>query len=147
MAYTRRPQFVEKEPPKGRSIVYYLGAHPWKGLCLPGVAEYERNDKGERKWSEAEFVGEGMTFYTFELKDPADSVRYVICDLPQHLYFFALHRDSDSAHPYKVKPTAAHKKTMERIQAAFTLDNITGHLKARKDAIQLESDLSALLKE
>jgi hypothetical protein len=145
--------FVEREVPKGRSIVYYTGAHPWKGLCLPGVADYPRKETkvegqvGERVWSEAEFVGEGMTFYTFELRDPTDKARYAICDLPQHLYFFALHRDSDGAHPYRVKPTAAHKKMMERIQAAYTLDNITGHLKARKDALQLESDLDALLKE
>lgn len=146
MAYSSKPKFVEVAPPKGRSVVYYLGAHPHKGLALPGAADYPIKD-GAKQFDKAEFVADGMVAYDFERVDPASKTRYALCDLPQHLLFFAVHVDGENTHPYKVKPTPNHKKVLGKLQALYIVDNATGALKLRKDVAQMEADLDALLSE
>lgn len=143
MAFTSKPKRVEAETPKGRSLVYYLGAHPFKGIGLPGTADYMRDAEGKVQY--VDYVADGMTVYDFDRVDPKAGKRYAIVDLPQHLYFFALWRNAEGVREYEVKATAKHKQALETIQRAFIIDLSTGYLKARQEAAQLEADLGAIL--
>ncbi len=130
MAFTKKPKFNEQTPEKGRSVVYYLGGHPWKAVPVHGVID-ETN----------EFVDQGMTSYTFFNIDPDSKKRWTYCDCPHHLYFFSVKAASDPEKMFEVKATAKDKKIVEKLQRGYVVELTKGILKPRKEAMQLESDL------